>query len=316
MFRTIVDIKPSPFKISYEDKILTFGSCFSDNIGNKLKDSFLITDINPFGVLYNPASIQNSIQVLLNKKKFVEGDLFQSRNLWNSYAHSTLFSSPDVNEVLSNINSRIDNAINFVNDGSVLLITFGTAWVFEHVENKTVVSNCHKQPASVFYRKRLDVEQIVNSFALLFDKLRLVNPDLRIVLTVSPIRHWKDGANENNVSKAILLLAVNELQSIFSFVHYFPAYEIMLDELRDYRFYADDMFHPSTLAINYIWQRFTETYFSVSDRELIKKLEQLQKDMQHRPIHPESPEMVGFESNLRKRKSDLIKEYPFLTGRF
>jgi len=316
MFRTIVDIKPSPFKISYEDKILTFGSCFSDNIGNKLKDSFLITDINPFGVLYNPASIQNSIQVLLNKKKFVQGDLFQSRNLWNSYAHSTLFSSPDVNEVLSNINSRIDNAINFVNDGSVLLITFGTAWVFEHVENKTVVSNCHKQPASVFYRKRLEVEQIVNSFALLFDKLRLVNPDLRIVLTVSPIRHWKDGANENNVSKAILLLAVNELQSIFPFVHYFPAYEIMLDELRDYRFYADDMFHPSTLAINYIWLRFTETYFSVSDRELIKKLEQLQKDMQHRPIHPESPEMVAFESNLRKRKSDLIKEYPFLTGRF
>jgi len=316
MFRTIVEIQPSPCKITYQDQIITLGSCFSENIGNKLQNAFLLTDINPFGVLFNPVSIKNSIQMLLENKRFCENDLFFDRSLWNSYAHSTMFSAPTVDETLHKINSRIETAIKSLKNASFLLITFGTAWVFENKETKEIVSNCHKQPSDKFQRYRLKVDDIIGDYIALIHKLNILYPDLKIIFTVSPIRHWKDGAHENNVSKATLLLAIDKLCACFPFVYYFPAYEIMMDELRDYRFYADDMFHPSEMAVNYIWQRFIETYFSSENRKLITRLEQLQKDLQHRPIHPDSIENSFFNYKIQDKKTNLKKEFPFLSDRF
>lgn len=316
MFKTTVDIKPAEKKISYENRILTFGSCFAENIGQKLTNAFLLTDINPFGVLFNPISISKSIRLLLDGKKFEESDLFLHRSLWNSFSHSTKFSSTTIVDTLELINTRSSQATEWLKKAEFLLVTFGTAWVYENADTGEVVSNCHKLPASRFIRRRMTVDEITREYALLFSKLNNVNPNLRIIFTVSPIRHWKDGAHENNVSKATLLLAINQLVNNFAFANYFPAYEIQMDELRDYRFYDDDMLHPSKVAVDYIWQRFTETYFSEEDRKLMEKLEQLQKDLQHRPIHSGTPESMDFLAKTEEKMSTLKKQYPFLNNRF
>lgn len=316
MFKTTVDIKPAEKKISYEDRILTFGSCFAENIGQKLTNAFLLTDINPFGVLFNPISISKSIHFLLDEKKFEESDLFLYRSLWNSFSHSTKFSSTTITDTLELINTRSSQATEWLKKAEFLLVTFGTAWVYENADTGEVVSNCHKLPASRFIRRRMTVDEITKEYTLLFSKLNDVNPSLRIIFTVSPIRHWKDGAHENNVSKATLLLAINQLVNDFAFAEYFPAYEIQMDELRDYRFYDDDMLHPSKVAVDYIWQRFTETYFSEEDLKLMEKLEQLQKDLQHRPIHSGTPESMDFLAKTEEKMSTLKKQYPFLNNRF
>jgi hypothetical protein len=315
MFRTIVDIKQSTEKISYQDKILTFGSCFAESIGQRLSDACLLTDINPFGVLFNPVSIRKSIQLLLQNKHFNKNDLFLHGSLWNSFSHSTKFSSDNQEKTLQLINDRFEKADDFLKKGKYLMITFGTAWVYENTKTKEVVSNCHKLPASNFIRKKLHTEDIISDYIQLLKQLHLLNPNLRIILTVSPIRHWKDGAHENNVSKSTLLLATDHLTTLFPFVEYFPAYEILLDELRDYRFYDEDMFHPSDMAVNYIWQRFIETYFTPDDQKLIAKVEQLNKDLQHRFIHPDIIESKNFALKVEEKKAALKKEFPFLKDR-
>ena len=245
MFQTRVEIPKSDFKISYDHSLLTLGSCFAENIGQKLQNIYFETDINPFGVLYNPISISKSIQRLLENKEFTEKDLFQHRGLWQSYSHSSLFSATTAEKCLYNINLRFEKAANQLINTNVILITFGTAWVFEEKSSGNVVSNCHKLPANHFNRRRLTVDEIVANYSNLINTLTAKLPDLKLIFSVSPIRHWKDGAHENNVSKSTLLLAVDKLEREFNSVHYFPAYEIQMDELRDYRFYAADMVHPS-----------------------------------------------------------------------
>ena len=192
------------------------------------------------------------------------------------------------------------------------MITFGTSWVFEEKKTGNIVSNCHKLPANDFVRRRLTVEEIVSLYTKLFAKLRELFPKLKLVFSVSPIRHWKDGAHENNVSKSILLLAIEQLQKQFENVEYFPAYEIQMDELRDYRFYASDMFHPSDVAVDYIWKRFSETYFDNKTLKIKKELEQLYADLSHRPLQPNSEEFLLFQKNIENRKMKICTEYPFL----
>lgn len=196
-----------------------------------------------------------------------------------------------------------------------LIITFGTAWVYQSLDAKQVVSNCHKLPANSFKRYRLDVDTIVKEFEVVFREIRQLCHHLEILLSVSPIRHRKDGAHENTISKSTLHLAVNELVSQFNYVHYFPAYEILLDELRDYRFFARDMVHPADVAIDYIWQRFSEIYFTEHTQELITQIQQLRRNMAHRPIHPESEEYQTFLAKADVRRDELIKQHPFLTER-
>lgn len=315
MFRTIVDIKPSPEKISYESKIMTLGSCFSEHIGKKLKTAYFNTEVNPFGVLFNPVSVRNSINLLLENKVFSENDIFKHGSMWHSFNHSSLYSATTAEECLLNINVKMRAGVESLQHVDYLLITLGTAWVFEDVETGKVVSNCHKLPASRFVRRRLSVQDIVGECIALLHKLKILYPNLKIIYTVSPIRHWKDGAHENNLSKSTLLLAVDAFQKLFQNVHYFPAYEIMLDELRDYRFFATDMLHPSELAVDYIWQRFSETYFNQKTSQLKKRLESISNQMAHRPIHPNSIEHSFFTYNLEQQKSQLRMEYPFLSDR-
>jgi hypothetical protein len=312
MFRTVVEITPEKNKISYEDQLLTIGSCFSENIGGRLKSAFFSVDINPFGVLFNPVSIKNSLEKLIDKKNFSEEDIFKHGSLWSSFSHSTLFSSVDQRDCLQKINERIEVSSTTIGHARFLLITFGTAWVFESNETREVVSNCHKLPSNNFTRRRLRMEEIVETYDTLLSKLHQLNPLLQIIFTVSPIRHWKDGAHENNISKSILLMAIDTIKEQFDFVSYFPAYEIQLDELRDYRFYESDMFHPSDTAIEYIWKRFSETYFSEETQAIKTELEQLTAQLKHRSINPDSQENKAFIQSLEKKKELLKQKYPFL----
>jgi predicted heme/steroid binding protein len=295
---------------------MSLGSCFAENIGKKMKDVYFETDINPFGVLYNPVSIVNSIEILLQDSSFTGNDIFENKSLWQSFSHSSLFSGISSEVCLDKINTRLNTSREFFKSTDFLLITFGTAWIFEDKKSGRVVSNCHKLPASEFVRRRLSVEEIVLDYSKLISNLQTLFPNLKLIFSVSPIRHWKDGAHENNISKSILLQAIDELQQKFDSVHYFPAYEIQLDELRDYRFYASDMIHPSDLAIEYIWMRFSDTYFSEQTLSLKKRLEQLSADLTHRPLHPESAEFSDFMKQVDKRKTELLTEFPFLSGRF
>jgi len=315
MFQTKIEIPVSKIKISLEDSIMTLGSCFAEHIGKKLKDVFFETDTNPFGVLYNPVSISNSLELLLQNRIFTEEDLFESGYLWQSFSHSSLFSDISADECLNKINSRMIFARQFLKNSHILLITFGTAWIFEEHKSGRVVSNCHKLPTNDFIRRRLSVEEIIHDYSLLISKLQILYPNLNFIFSVSPIRHWKDGAHENNISKSILLLAIDELQKQFDNVHYFPAYEILMDELRDYRFYASDMLHPSEVTIDYIWSKFSETYFTQQTRQILKRLEQLKRDLEHRPFQPQSPEFIKFLENNERRKADILKEFPFLSNR-
>ena len=315
MFRTSIDIKPYSFRLDYQSNILTLGSCFSENMGLKMKNVFFKTEINPFGVLYNPISILNSIQLLLQNKKFTASDIFEYKSLWHSFAHSSSFSDVSSELCLSKMNERISFASEFIKSTDVLLITFGTAWVFTDKESGRVVSNCHKLPAAKFNRRRLTVDEITEAYSDLLTKLKALYPNLNVVFSVSPIRHWKDGAHENTISKSTLLLAVDALQNQFDNVHYFPAYELLIDELRDYRFYASDMLHPSDVAVEYIWSKFSESVFSEETLQLMKKLEQLAADRAHRPLHPLSPEYALFKENTGKRKNEIIQKYPFLADR-
>lgn len=315
MFLTQVKIPNSSFLISYEDRILSLGSCFAENIGTKLQQAYFLSFINPFGVLYNPLSVGQGIRYLLSEKEFTKDNLFQHGSLWSSFSHSSTFSATTAAETLQKINSRLLASRNFLSEADVVLITLGTAWVFENVETGSIVANCHKLPASCFKRRRLSVDEIVVELSEIIVLLREKNKDLKFAFTVSPIRHWKDGAHENTVSKSTLHLAVDRIKKSFENVEYFPAFEIMMDELRDYRFYATDMLHPSEQAVDYIWQRFSETYFADETRQLKKELEQLRADLNHRPLHPETQEYQLFLESVEKKKNGLIEQYPFLKVR-
>jgi len=310
MFFTEVNIPNSSEKINYSDKIMTLGSCFAENIGKKMSDSFFRTDINPFGVLYNPVSVLQSLDLLMSEKQVEEKDLFQHQSLWHSYNHSSLFSDESAELTLEKINNRLNASREFFKSTQILLITFGTAWVFEDVESGKIVANCHKLPANRFRRYRLDFQQIIDEYNPMLRLLKEQIPSLQLIFTVSPIRHWKDGAHENTVSKSTLHLLVDALEKQFDFVHYFPAYEIMMDELRDYRFYDSDMLHPSAVAVNYIWQRFSDTYFSAETQKLKKELEQIRNDLNHRPLHPKSAEYQLFIQHIEKRKAKIKAHYP------
>jgi len=312
MFATKVEIPESSVKITHQDGITALGSCFSENIGEKMKNVFFDIDVNPFGVLYNPASIRNSLHFLQTDKKFTEKDLFFDGALWHSFAHSSLFSDVSAEKCLEKINSQLEKSRLFFTKTRFLFITFGTSWVYEYTENGEIVSNCHKLSGKKFVRYSLSVEQIINDYKELIQSLNAQNSGLQIIFSVSPIRHWKDGAHENNLGKARLLLAINSLQNEFENVSYFPAYELLLDELRDYRYYASDMLHPSETAINYIWERFSEKYFSAETVKIKKELEQLNADLAHRPLHPQSESYQKFLENIEIKKKKLAEKYSFM----
>jgi hypothetical protein len=284
-FRTEISVPSGEFQISHQDKILMMGSCFVENISSKLLQSGFNIDVNPFGIQYNPASLANSLYDILNNKVYTKKDLIFHEDIHHSWAHHSRFSGDTEELVLEKINSQIKQSSIFLKEASLLILSFGTARVYHLLSSGEIVSNCHKLPDKMFREEQLTIEQIRCQWTELIQHLRQLNPNLRIMLTVSPIRHWKNGAHENQLSKACLLLAVNELIKENVQCYYFPAYELIMDDLRDYRFYSDDMFHPNQQAIDYIWEKFSQVYFDSKTMAIIKEYEKIQKRLNHRPIN-------------------------------
>lgn len=280
--QTIVDIKPSEWKIGYEDKILLVGSCFADSIGQMMAQRELNVTCNPFGTLYNPLSIAQAINAKISKCENEKIPLIYHDGLWHSMAHHGAFSRPTREEAEEAVRQSIQNMQRALEEATVVIITFGTAWVYQMandkspITNDSVVANCHKMPEQWFTRRRLTVDEIVRTWMLITARY----PDKHWLFTVSPIRHIRDGLHENQLSKATLLMAVEQLNHA-----YFPSYEIMLDELRDYRFYADDLVHPSQMAVEYIWERFIEAYCTPQTRNEMTLALKRWKRTQHIPLH-------------------------------
>ena len=307
---TKVQINPSETKIGYQDKILLLGSCFADNIGEKFGEHYFQATVNPFGTLYNPASIMKAIT--LSFKHDNKHYILQHNGLWHSMMHHGSFSHPDKNELLSRYNESLTIMRNALQEASTIVVTFGTSWIYQM--EGMVVANCHKIPAERFRRDCMTVGRIIDMWLPLLVQI----PNKHWIFTVSPIRHVKDGLHANHLSKATLLQAIDTLivnargLNPSSSYSYFPSYEIMLDELRDYRFYAEDMVHPSQLAVDYIWQRFVETYMTVDTQGEMRALYQLWCDRHHRFLHPESEEAQTFAERIASRVQNLKEQYPWL----
>ncbi len=293
-FRTKIDIPKFSFDISHNDKCLFVGSCFAENIGNKLAETKIPTSVNPTGILYNPISIRESILNALSDKKYTSDDVFLSGGTWNSFDFHSRFSNVDKAKCIESINSATEMLKMQLESTNVMFVTFGTAYIYELAETGKIVCNCHKQPEKCFNRRLLKVSEIVDVWSECIEKIMAENPNIRIVFTVSPIRHWRDGAHQNQISKSTLHLAINELNVKFGNTLYFPAYEIMMDELRDYRFYAADMVHPSETAVQYIWERFSETFFSEQTNTTIARIGKITAAANHRPLNPNSEEYKSF----------------------
>jgi hypothetical protein len=298
-FRTKVKIEKS-FRISYTDPVMFTGSCFAAEIGSVLLEGKMPVMINPAGTVFNPFSVADTLENVISGRKSAEGDLFFHEGIWMSLSHYTEFSGADKAALLDKINSRTEASNKFLSSAKALFITFGTARVFRMLESGRIVSNCHKLPDNFFKRELLTAESIVALWNSILDRLSAFNPDLKVVFTISPVRHWKDGAHGNQVSKSVLFIAVEELLKHKSKPGYFPAYEILLDELRDYRFYADDMLHPSDAAIRYIWECFSESYLDKSALETWKEAAGVTAAARHR-ITGSGKKVHDFAENMLSR---------------
>src|SRR5690554_4473422 len=313
-FQTQVAIPSYQWKTGYQNPTMFMGSCFTENIGNKMLELKYPVDINPFGILYNPVSIAHALRFLIQKKKFSQDDLIKHDGLWHSFYHHGRFSATNAEDALQNINQRIKKSSSFLRKADFIFLSFGTARVYEYKQTGKTVSNCHKIPNNEFSQFRLTPGEIVQEFKEVLSEIWSFNPDLKVIFTVSPIRHWKDGAIVNQRSKSTLLLAVDQIIRGFgeTSCNYFPSYQIMMDELRDYRFYNEDMIHLSSSAINYIWYNFEKELIDEESQELSKKVQKLIAAMNHKPRNLLTQEHLHFLRESLKKAYQLIKENPYL----
>ncbi len=306
-FTTPISIPKSGFSIAHQNSLFLIGSCFALNIGEKLADSKFKVSINPFGIVYNPISVVNALQRTINHQLYSEEELTQFNDKWISFHHHGCFSSFDKDECTQQINSSLNEAHRQLKETKTIFITFGSAWVYEYPA-VGVVANCHKIPNKQFTKRLLSVKEILSSFDAVKNDLK----NYHVVFTVSPVRHTKDGLHENSLSKSTLHLAINNLVEQNDNYHYFPAYEIATDELRDYRFYKEDLVHPSDLAIKIIWDKFLDTYCTDETRSLIADIQQLKTAVSHRPFNFESEAHQQFIAKQIQTMDKLSKQYPFL----
>lgn len=295
MFTTTVEIPRYPFTISHSRRGLLLGSCFAGEIGAKMAAAKLPVRVNPHGVLFNPASIGRAYNDIITERIYTTEELVENRGVWHSMQHHGSFSAATPDEVLSNINHITQTRYDYI------IVTLGTAWVYEY--RGEIVANCHKLPSTEFVRRRLSVSECVEALS------GIARSGVDVIVTVSPVRHVKDGLAENSLSKAILRVAAAELAAQFDNVHYFPAFEIVTDELRDYRYYADDMVHPSRVAVDYVWKRFCEALFTTETRRLIAEIAKLNAALAHRPLHPESAEYAVFRAATETAIRNLEGEF-------
>lgn len=287
-FRTVVTPQKPPYTITHADSIIGIGSCFSENIGLKFRDYKFNININPFGQQYNPVSIAKAIHRLLQAKPYTENELVHHDELYHSFDHHGSFSRSSVNDTLQHINSNLQQASHDLKNATLLFLTFGTSHVFTLKDSGEYVSNCHKLSGTFFERKVLKPKEIVDALSAAIRELQKVNSNIKIIATISPVRYFAFGHYENSVSKAHLFTAINELQEIFPDMFYFPAYELVMDDLRDYRFFAEDMLHPNYQATNYVWEALCSTMLDKKTLGLMKEIDEILLAARHRPRNPNS----------------------------
>lgn len=312
------DIKKLPKPISHRDSLLLIGSCFTENIGEKLERSKFKVLQNPNGILFNPVSVAEALTDYIEARQFREEDLFQLNDAWHSWTHHSRFSGIQKEGALEKINSSIQNAHSFLKQSSYLMITLGSAWVYQLTEKAalakpgTVAANNHKAPADWFQRKLMTVEDVLRVLDNVMHRLFLFNPDLQIIFTISPVRHLREGVVENNRSKAVLIQAVHHLVDKFEKLYYFPAYELVIDDLRDYRFYAEDLVHPNYQATQYVWEKFLEACMDVQTRKIIEEINTINLAFQHKPFHPSSTGHQQFLRSMQERAGALQLSHPHI----
>jgi hypothetical protein len=314
LFRTAIPLSgTASIQMNHKQSLFLIGSCFTEHISQKLASHKFNPSTNPFGIVYNPISMAQCLERLAaGNQPFSEAELFENAGLWHSWDHHGHFSKPDKKETLEGINAAYYNAAANLKICDVLLLTLGTSDVFTLKETGKVVANNHKMPGALFAPRRLSVSEIVESTLQALKKVMAArgNSGLKVILTVSPVRHLRNGLIENQRSKAALILACEELCNRLEEASYFPAYELLLDDLRDYRFYAADMIHPSDVAVDYVWQFFSDTYFSDETRRLNDQIGKILAAAQHRPFHPDTAQHQAFAKAQLEAIERLMQEFP------
>ena len=308
-FRTSLNITPPPFRLNLNSKTLLLGSCFSENIGLKLENIKLDTLTNPYGTLFHPTAILNALEYTLNTKKYNKSLTTLKQDVWFHYQFHSSVRGLTETSLLNLIDSKINEAQTFYKKCDTIVLTFGTAFYYNLISSDTAVSNCHKTPQKNFSKHLISVTDIVSHFSSIYDSTNLKNKN--IVLTVSPVRHIKDTLELNSVSKSILRIACHELASKYGNVIYFPSFEIINDDLRDYRFYKEDLIHPNDQAINYIWEIFKNNYFLSEDIKDINEIEKINTSLEHKPFNPESGTHQDFLKSLLKKMIQLNNKIDF-----
>jgi hypothetical protein len=318
-YRTTIKVQKAPFSLKWGEPVCLLGSCFSENIGAKLESAGFPVLKNPFGIQYNPASMAILLRRIEKQKPYQLEDLHKHKGLHFSFETHSDWAETSAEACVEKLNAALENAEAFLTRSSTVILTVGTAWYYRHLQSRQTVANCFKIPSTAFEKKLLDINAAEDALHQCLVSLRFINPELNIILTLSPVRHWKDGVQENAVSKAILRLALNDACGNER-VAYFGAYEIMMDDLRDYRFYKADMLHPNEVAIDYIWEHFCETYLDKKDRDLVDRTLQLDQASKHKPRNAEGEAHQNFLKQqlqevaaLQKLKAlpklDQLKQY-------
>lgn len=317
-FRLELNIKPFTKQLNIRDSVMLIGSCFTNHISKRLvQHKFKVLE-NPNGILFNPASIGNAINTYIGKRKYQADDLFLFNELWTSWDHHSDYSHPDQQTALEEINDSIENAHVFLKNTQWLIITLGSSFVYElkddslRGETGAVAANCHKVPAQHFNHRLLHYTEVEKHLNAIVTNATAFNPGINIIFTISPVRHYREGLVENNRSKALLHTAVHSMLQQHNHVGYFPSYELIIDDLRDYRFYAEDMVHPNYQATNYVWEKFSEAVIDDESRNIMKQLLSVYHAKNHRPLHPASSQHQKFLQTMFDRTMQLAKQYPFL----
>jgi GSCFA family len=313
-FRRELIVRSFTEKISIKDPIMLVGSCFSDNLGEKLKHNRFNVMINPSGIMFNPVSITRSLTSYITGNPYDRSMIFKTQEWWTSWDHHTRFSHADPDALLDMMNNSLKEAHDFLKKTKWLIITLGSAWVYQ-LDNGDVVANCHKVPTDKFRKKLLAVEDVLSSLDNLIHRLFIYNPGIKIMFTISPVRHLRDGFVENNRSKAVLIQAVHHLVDKFSNLFYFPSYELVIDDLRDYRFYAEDMVHPNYQATEYVWQKFVDACMDGGTLNVMKEINLINAARAHKPFQPGSDAHRKFRKKQFDTLLRLEQEYPYINWR-
>ena len=321
-----LDFIPKVFtqQIKHNEKLFLIGSCFTENMGTKLKHHKFSVLENPNGILFNPVSITKSIQSYIENKKYTGADLFYQNECWNSWEHHSRFSHPDKDLCLQGINHSQQQAHDFLKEANWVMITLGSAFAYTlrvasyaatttgMGTDGTVVANCHKVPTDKFQKILLNAVEIANGLHQMLNQLRAFNPLIKVIFTISPVRHLRDGCVENNRSKAMLIQAVHELVDKADDLFYFPAYELVMDDLRDYRFYAEDLVHPNYAATNYVWEKFIASCIDEPAQQLMKRINTINAAKSHKPFNPTSEQHKKFLQLNADRVAELVNQFPYL----